>query len=96
MAVDYRSAEIQSHGRLRPIAEVIRRGVLLPDGKLECVTCHDPRSQWADHIALPPGATVRPDEDAEETNGAAAAQPVLAPGSRVSPKPLCLACHALD
>jgi hypothetical protein len=80
---------------LRPADEVVRRGVHLPGGQIRCTTCHDARSPWKDHIALPPGAKATRAVDVG--NPATYERPTPArPGDAVSPKPLCLACHAMD
>lgn len=88
---------------LRAEAEVVRRGVLLPEGRLECVTCHDGRSPWKHRIALPPGApalaAVIPGRADTYPRVAwrlarAGTAPQLPPGAAVSPAPLCAACHA--
>ncbi|HEY6001553.1 MAG TPA: hypothetical protein VIV57_01685 [Anaeromyxobacter sp.] len=87
---------------LRTPDEVVRRGVLLPNGAIECVTCHDRRSPWKDHVALPPGAPAVAAVDARDPASlqgrpswrearARAARPP--DGSAVSPAPLCAACH---
>ncbi len=94
--VDYRAAEARSAGDLRTPDEVVRRGVLLPEGRIQCVTCHDARSPWKDHLALPPGAeaslAVDPRDPATYERQAPRAP---RPGAAVGPKPLCIACHAL-
>lgn len=105
--LDYAAAEGEAGraGTLRPVGEVVRRGVLLPDGRLQCVTCHDARSPWAAKIALPPGSVAVPalsprnpstyeDRDRLRTTGPGAQPPP--PGTAVSSSPLCIACHALD
>lgn len=93
--VDYAEAQGRSRGSLRPLADAVRRGVFLSDGRIHCLTCHDPRSPWAKHLALPPGAraqrAVRPGVESTYTEDAAPASPPA--GSDVSPKPLCLLCH---
>lgn len=105
--LDYDAVEGQSgrSGTLRAIDEVVRRGVLLPDGKLHCVTCHDARSPWAGKIALPPGSAAVPVvnprdpstyEGRESWRTPDPRAPVPPPGSAVSASPLCIACHALD
>ena len=98
--VDYEWARTTAAGRtLRPLGEVVRRGVLVPDGKLRCVTCHDGRSPWKYRIALPPGTVPRPavnPRDPGTYDGRRGSSPPLPPGSEVTPTPLCLACHALD
>ena len=85
---------------LRDPTEVVRRGVLLPDGEIRCVTCHDRRSPWKYRIALPPGSTVRaavrPGDPATYDPALIAQRPAPKPGDAVTPKPLCLACHAMD
>jgi hypothetical protein len=105
--LDYDAAEGQAGrpGALRPIDEVVRRGVLLPEGRLHCVTCHDARSPWASKIALPPGSVAVPAvnprdpstyEGRESWRTPDPRAPVPPAGSAVSPSPLCIACHALD
>lgn len=83
-------------GSLRSLDEVVARGLLLPDGEVRCVTCHDARSPWRYHIALPPGSTASPSARPGRTGNAvatAAARPQ--PGAEVTPTPLCRACHTL-
>lgn len=102
--LDYAAASAAAPRRYRPAAEVIRRGVLLPDGMLRCVTCHDPRSPWASRIALPPGAPAIPavnprDPSTYEGEGrnwriATAVEPPPR-GTAVTASPLCGACHTL-
>jgi cytochrome c peroxidase len=85
------------HGRdLRPAEEVVRRGVHLPDGEIRCTTCHDPRSPWKHHIALPPGAKAVKAVDLRTPASYEQPPAPARPGDAVSPKPLCLACHAFD
>ncbi len=96
---------------LRPAAEVVRRGVYLADGKVTCLTCHDGNSPWKAKIALPPDAQLRApvkpgDPSTYEASGPASApmrgltattgRQLLAPGTAVSPTPLCKACHSFD
>ncbi len=97
--LDYEAARYSSSA-LRPGAEVIRRGVFLPDGKVQCVSCHDAASRWAYHLAIPPGALVRPalnprDPSTYERPVALARPEALAAGTSVSPTPLCKACHSI-
>ena len=84
---------------LRPVAEVRRRGVPVPDGHLACVTCHDPASPWRFNLRVPAGAapTRAVDVTRVETyeEGRRPRAP-LRPGDDVGRTPLCLACHALD
>jgi hypothetical protein len=88
--IDYEGAQTRRWGRrrtpLRPVAEVVRRGVFLPDGKVQCLTCHDPRSEHRYGLAVPP-----------ETDPAALMEREAWGGRRpgVEPAPLCLACHAI-
>jgi hypothetical protein len=81
----------------RPLAEVIKRGVFLPNGQIACVTCHDANSPWQDRIALPPGTQARPAVDPRnrDTYASPQAQPAatLPAHSAVTPTPLCQACH---
>ena len=91
--VDYAAVRGARPSDLRPLAEVTRRGVVLSAGQVRCATCHDGRSPWAHYLALPPGAPARAPIDPAHPD-AEPGQP--APGAAVSPKPLCLACHAAD
>jgi hypothetical protein len=104
VGLDYAGARLAGRTDLRPIAEVVRRGVRLPEGRIECVTCHAAASPWASHIALPPGSvpTPAPDRRAPDSylrgrswRAADAGVPPPPPGSAVTPAPLCAACHAL-
>jgi cytochrome c peroxidase len=97
--LDYAAAQGRQPSSLRAPGAVVRRGVFLPDGQIRCVTCHDARSPWKDRIALPPGAPASPTVDpgvpaTYETHGTHRAAPL--PGTAVTARPLCLACHALD
>jgi hypothetical protein len=97
--LDYEAARFSSSA-LRPGAEVIRRGVFLPDGKVQCVSCHDAASRWAYHLAIPPGALVRPavnprDPSTYERPVALSPPQALPAGTSVSPTPLCKACHSI-
>jgi hypothetical protein len=79
---------------LRPRAEVERRGVALPDGRVHCWSCHALRSRWRFHLAIPEGAPTRPrvvpgDPSTYEYTSRAP----LPAGADVSPKPLCQGCH---
>jgi hypothetical protein len=83
---------------LRPVKEVLRRGVFLPDGQIRCVTCHDRLSPWKFHIRLPKGSKVMHAVDLRRpvTYENPASLPAPRPGDDVGRKPLCLTCHALD
>jgi hypothetical protein len=83
---------------LRPVNEVLRRGVFLPDGQIRCVTCHDQLSPWKFHLRLPPGSkpTHAVDLSRRVTYENPASLPAPRAGDDVSRKPLCLGCHALD
>ncbi|HEY6909672.1 MAG TPA: hypothetical protein VI356_09905 [Myxococcales bacterium] len=103
VGVNYAAAQAGSDG-LRPAAEVIRRGVHLPDGEVRCTTCHDGNSPWKHRIALPPGTKPAPAvnpldpktyDEAEKLKAPPMPSP-LPPETEVSPKPLCLACHMMD
>jgi len=98
--IDYESARFKPQSGLRAADEVVRRGVFLPDGKVQCVTCHDARSRWAYHLALPPDALVRPavntrDPSTYERPVALSRPQALPTGTSVSPTPLCKVCHTL-
>ncbi len=96
--VDYGNAARSSRSGLRSPEEVVKRGLMLPDGKVSCTTCHDRRSQWKYHLVVPPGAAVRPAVVAgdESTYDPRAVVVPPLPGADVGRKPLCLACHAFD
>ena len=98
--IDYEAARFKPQSALRAGSEVVRRGVFLPDGKVQCVTCHDARSRWAYHLALPPDALVRPsvntrDPSTYEGPVALSRPHALPAGTAVSPTPLCKVCHTL-
>ncbi len=104
--VDFAASQAKPGSSLRPEAEVVKRGVFLPDGKVRCATCHDARSDWMYKLALPPGAPAKPPvslADHASFEGASLPARLLRPatqpmprGAAVSPTPLCLACHAMD
>jgi hypothetical protein len=99
--LDYAAFQARSGGALRTEAEVVGRGGFLPDGMLRCTSCHDRRSPWAARVMLPPGAVVLPSHAPAKVlawaSGAAERRALPPPsGSSVSPRPLCLLCHALD
>jgi hypothetical protein len=98
--LDYGAAQLQRPSSLRPPAEVIQRGVFLPEGQIRCVTCHDGRSPWMHRIALPPGAEARPAVNPHapatyETTLATAPRIRPLPGAAVTPTPLCKSCHTI-
>ncbi|MFT3914448.1 MAG: hypothetical protein QM704_10115 [Anaeromyxobacteraceae bacterium] len=92
-----------SRNTLRTLREVRRRGVNLPGGNVECVTCHSGRSPWESHLALPEGTHALPRVDPHDprtyedrpnwrlTLPDAAAR---VPGTPVCPAMLCVSCHA--
>lgn len=94
--VDYAAVASRPDASLRPLEEALRRGVLLSDGKVHCYTCHDPRSPWRNHLALPPGSAARSAVVPGDESTYGADRPAPRPGDDVSPTPLCLACHAYD
>jgi hypothetical protein len=65
--VDYRRSSASRPGSFRAYEEVVRRGVFLPDGQLRCVTCHDPRSTFPFHFALPAGSRPSPEDPRDAT-----------------------------
>ena len=81
---------------LRPAAEVLRRGVRLPEGQVRCTSCHDARSPWKSRIALPPGTRAAAGIGLRDRSTWEGATRPARPGESVQAKPLCLACHALD
>lgn len=80
---------------LRPREEVERRGVALPEGNVHCWSCHSASSPWRFHLFIPAGATPRTRviPGVERTYATGGTLPP--PGSDVSPKPLCMACHTI-
>jgi hypothetical protein len=58
--VDYGHGPRAASATFRSPDEAVRRGVLLPNGRVTCLTCHDPASPWKNHIALPPDAKPSP------------------------------------
>jgi len=94
LEVGYAEIASRANSALKPEPDVLRAGVALPGGRLECRTCHSATSPWKYHLALPPGADVRPAVDPH--NRATFDSPQVGappPGSAVSAKPLCQACH---
>jgi hypothetical protein len=96
---------------LREQQEVVKRGVFLPDGTIRCATCHDARSPWRSHLAIPAGAEVhaavnprdpasyRSSEAPLRAGGLSMPRPTNAAGARsgaaVTSTPLCQACHTI-
>ncbi|BDG05252.1 hypothetical protein [Anaeromyxobacter oryzae] len=103
VGVDYGSAAARGDGRFRLLADVVERGVYLVDGRVECVTCHDPSSRWKYHIAIPPGEMARAAVDLAQPSTyedlsdwrKGKLPPPLPAGTAVTPTPLCMACHAI-
>lgn len=92
--LDYSAAASKRSADFTPLPDVIARGVALPGGKIACLTCHGLSSPWKYHLAMPAGATVRPAvrlDDPSSYEEDSPSPPL--PGSEVSPKPLCRACH---
>jgi hypothetical protein len=106
--VEYGPLAGRSGAGLRSEAEVVKRGVLLPGGRLTCHSCHEAASPWAHRLALPPASTVvgavdpRDPGTFEEGRRKFPAMTLeearirLPAGTALSPRPLCLACHAKD
>ncbi len=113
--VDQDAARFRSLGRsgpsLRSAAEVVRRGLFLPEGKVSCLTCHDGNSIWKYKLALPPDAPLKEPVVAgnPQTYDPAQMRPsamsgldattgkrLLPAGTAVSPTPLCKVCHSFD
>jgi hypothetical protein len=94
VGMTYQRAKGYSNGRLRSEGEVERRGVSLLDGRMECTSCHDGSSKWADHVVQLPGAPAEaaslppaPGRAFQRRPGAARA------GGAIDTTPLCSACH---
>jgi hypothetical protein len=99
--LDYEASRLRSFSGLRSLGEAVRRGLFLPGGKLQCLTCHDGRSPWKHKLALPPGSRLEPavdpaDPTTYESPRALRAAPGRAPGADVARRPLCIACHVLE
>lgn len=100
---DYAQARYRqgSSQDLRPLEEITKRGVRLVAGRVTCVTCHDASSRFGSHLAIPPGALVRPAANLTQPATYERPEPLqparlVRQGTQVSPKPLCLSCHAFD
>ena len=81
---------------LRPVQEVLRRGLRMPEGEVRCATCHDAASPWKYRVVLPRGApALRAVNLRDRATYERPPLPAQA-GDEVGAKPLCLACHAMD
>jgi hypothetical protein len=90
------------------MAEVIRRGLFLPDGRMVCLTCHDANSRWGSRLVIPPGSRVVGRVDTRDPSTYESVPPpdrrmtveqaarTLPENTSLGPKPLCLSCHAFD
>jgi hypothetical protein len=106
--VDYEEIAASRARNLRSLSDVVRRGLFVPGGRVVCHTCHDANSHWGSKIVIPPGSTVTPrvipgnpgtydpGKGQPRTMAVEEARTLLARGYALSPKPLCLSCHALD
>jgi hypothetical protein len=106
--VDYARLASGSRGSLREAEEAVRRGLFLPGGRMTCHTCHDAGSWWGQRIVIPPGSTVSarvvpkdpstydPSSPRIPQTTVEQARATLPRDTALSPKPLCLACHARD
>jgi hypothetical protein len=106
--LDYAQAVNSRRHDLRDSSDVVRRGVFLPGGRVVCLTCHDANSPWKNKIVIPPGSRVSdmvitgdpktydPDRPRTRSMNVEEARVLLPPGHALSPKPLCLVCHAMD
>jgi hypothetical protein len=106
--VDYARLASASRGALRTAEEVIRRGLFLPEGRMTCHTCHDAGSWWGQRLVIPPTSRVSARVVPGDASTYDAANPkiqsmtveqaraTLPRDTDLSPKPLCLACHARD
>jgi hypothetical protein len=106
--LDYARAASSRRHELRDPDEVVRRGVFLPGGRVVCHTCHDASSRWKAKLVIPPGSKVSdmvipgdpktydPDRAPTRVMTVEEARVLLPEGHALSPKPLCLVCHALD
>jgi hypothetical protein len=93
--LDYAAVAGKRSADFTPLPDVLARGIAVPGGKVVCLTCHALSSPWKYHLAMPTGATLRPavrlgDPSSYEEDSTSPPQP----GSEVSAKPLCRACHA--
>jgi hypothetical protein len=92
--LDYAATAERRSADLAPLSDVVARGIAVPGGKIACLTCHALSSPWKYHLAMPTGATPRPavrlgDPSSYEDDSTSPPPP----GSEVSAKPLCRACH---
>ena len=95
--VDYERARLRRPGAYRRLDEVVRGGLLLPERRIQCVTCHDGRSAWGAKIAFPPGR--EPGRVQAVSLGGRTALAFVPAGSArpgvVNTAPLCNACHTV-
>lgn len=92
--LDYAAVAGERSADFTPLPDVLAGGIAVPGGKVVCLTCHALSSPWKYHLAMPAGATPRPavrlgDPSSYEEDSTSPPQP----GSEVSSKPLCRACH---
>ncbi len=92
--LDYAAAAGKRPADLAPLPDVLAAGIAVPGGKIACLTCHALSSPWRYRLAMPGGAkplpAMRPGDPSSDEGGSTSPPP---PGSEVSPKPLCRACH---
>lgn len=92
--LDYAAIAERRSADLAPLSDVLARGIAAPGGKIACLTCHALSSPWKYRLAMPTGTTPRPavrlgDPSSYEEDSTSPPPP----GSEVSAKPLCRACH---
>jgi hypothetical protein len=97
VSIRYQSARGYDRGRLHSEGDVERRGVLLLDGRVECVSCHDGASRWGAHVVLLPGApSDAPSLPPGQGHGDARRPGRARPGGAVDTTALCNACHQMS
>jgi len=97
VSIRYQSARGYDRGRLHSEGEVERRGVLLLEGRVECVSCHDGASRWGAHVVLLPGAPADAPSLPPGLGRGDARRPGRArPGGTVDATALCNACHQMS
>ncbi len=104
VGIEYGNSRARRPSDFRPSAEVARRGIGVPNGKVECVTCHDAGSKWAARVVLPNGVVAMARSDPRSSDAGASSRnwripdprrTPPPPGSVVVSAPLCAACHTL-